>query len=1464
MHQAFAIATRTWFAETFSAPTPVQTLGWPHLTSGHHALLLAPTGSGKTLAAFLAALDQLSRRPQPEDDELEGVSVLYVSPLKALAYDVERNLRQPLVGMARVAERLDQPFTPISMAVRTGDTAQRDRRRMLKHPPDVLVTTPESLFLLLGSSARDNLKTVKTVIVDEIHAMAGTKRGVHLSLSLERLSELCDEDPQRIGLSATQRPLHRIASFLGGERRVEIVDTSEPPHIQLSIQVAVEDMNQPVSIGRALADSSTERVGSTYSTANKAKATSSPRVASVKPSIWPTIYPRILELIRSHTTTIVFTNSRLLCERLAKRLNEMAGEELVRAHHGSIARHQREAIEQLLKDGELPALVATSTLELGIDMGAVDLVIQIEAPYSVAGGLQRIGRAGHGVGELSEGVIFPKFKGDLLQSAVVAQAMLEGAIEETRVPKNCLDVLAQQLISACSGRTYAPDELFSLVRRAWPYADLPRSSFDGVLDMLTGHYPSDELADLRPRLSWDRTKDELSARKGAGMLALMNAGTIPDRGLYGVFLGTGGPRIGELDEEMVHESRRGDVIILGASSWRIEELLRDRVVVSPAPGEPGRLPFWHGDRPGRPLDLGRRTGAFVRELDTKPPGEAKQWLLEHTPLDELAAKNLLDYLAAQREAAGLLPTDRRIVVERFKDELGDWRICILSPFGSKVHAPWALALQSLLSARAGFDVSTTHSDDGIVLRLADTDELPEEAWLLPEPEEVEDLVVEQLAHSSVFAARFRENAGRALLIPRRGPQKRNPLWAQRVKAQQLQKVVERFPSFPIMLETYRECLSDVFDLDALRLLLGQIRSREVAVTFVQTRSPSPFARSLVFSYVEAFMYEGDSPLAERRAQALTLDRSLLRELLGQEALRELLDADAVAAVEAELAGVAENRQCRDLDHLHDLLRRVGDLSLMEAAARCERDPTTWLSDLAAQTRAIEVEVAGERRWIAAEDAGRYRDALEVALPQGLPPVFLQPVERPLISLFLRFARTHGPFHTPQLATRFALVAGAVQPLLQGLEAEGHLVYGEFRPGGSGAEWCHVDVLRRLKRRSLAKLRREVEAVDGATLARFLMSWHGIGGSRGGVGRLREALLQLEGLALPWSAVETEILPARVPDYRPAMLDQLVATGEWVWVGRAPFGSRDGRVCLLQRERAPMLLGDVPEEVPCDPIHTAILAHLASRGASFLAGLQGAVGAKIETLMPALWDLVWAGLVTNDGFLPLRSLRATRRARGGGARFAGGRWSLVEELRFRAVSATETAHARSATWLERYGVVSREVPGLEGVAGGFSSVYPVLRAMEEQGQARRGHFVEGLDGAQFALPGTVDRLRAQRHQLGGDRVLAALDPANPYGSVLSWGATAGVPKRAVGAKVVLVNGRAALWVDRGGKRFVTLDAFMEPELAERAVAAWVADFDRYKTLRVIKIDGEPAKSSRHATVFRALGFVEDFKGLIRVR
>ncbi len=1456
---SFSPPTRAWFGQSFAAPTRVQAQGWPRIAAGEHTLLLAPTGSGKTLAAFLWCIDRLVRQPERGP----GVKVLYVSPLKALVYDVERNLRAPILGITRTAELAGQPLVPPRVDVRTGDTTARDRRQQARDPGDILVTTPESLYLLLGSQARETLATVDTVIVDEVHALAPTKRGAHLSLSLERLAALCPRDPQRLGLSATARPLEEIARFLGGDRAVSIVDTSEAPNIDLRIVVPVPDMTRPAEGRPASATPTTT-------------PTTTPGGESLEHSIWPAVYPRLLELIAAHHTTIVFVNSRGLCERLAQRLNELTGGDLVRAHHGSVAHHQRKEIEEMLKAGQIRAIVATSSLELGIDMGTVDLVVLVESPGAVSRGLQRVGRAGHGVGQTSIGRLFPKHRGDLLESAVVARAMREGAIEPLRVPSNPLDVLAQQIVAMCSLETWTLVELERVIRRSACFAQVPRDAFVGVLDMLAGRYPSSAFAELRPRIVWNRDTDELSERRGSKMLSLVSGGTIPNRGTYGMFMGEGGPRVGELDEEMVNETTPGQNITLGSSTWRVETITRDRVIVSPAPGEPGRLPFWRGDGPGRPIELGRALGRFTHEVGARTREQAEPWLEAEYGLDAFAAQNLVRYVHEQREATGTLPTDRAITIERFRDELGDWRVCILSPLGARVHAPWALAMQTRLEAHFGFEVQALWSDDGIVLRLVEIEELPELEILLPSPDEVEEQVVLQLAHSSLFAGQFRENAARALLLPRQRPDQRQPLWAQRLKAQQLLAVAREFPAFPMIMETYRSCLQDVFDLPALVALMQAVQRREVRIDVVETPSPSPFARSLVFAYVAAYLYEGDAPLAERKAQALTLDRKLLRELLGQEELRELLDAAVIDTVEAELQGLAEGRQARHVDGLHDLLRRVGDLHEDELARRCTEPPTAWLDELVRSRRAVTLRIAGEPRWVALEDAGLYRDALGCLPPPGLPAVFLEPVPDALDVLIARFARTHGPFVISTVAARYALPPGQVSDVLRRLEARGVVLSGELLPGGRGREWCDNEVFRQIKRRTLAKLRGEIAPVEAAALARFLPAWHGIGEGRRGPARLEEVLAQLEGFAVSYAELEQAILPARVPDFSPRMLDELGATGWLVWVGRGALGKTDGRVALYRRERVGLLLAppQPPEGAVIDPLHAAILQRLEQRGACFMVELLDLGGdADRNALQEALWDLVWWGLVTNDTFAALRAhARPTVQrvgARGRASAGGGGRWSLVAGLRHGPVDETATAHARAVTLLERHGVVTREAAAFEELPGGFSAVYRVLKAMEEAGKLRRGYFVEQLGGAQFALPGAVDRLRALREHEGPELpvVLAALDPANPFGWLLPWPLRGedkggGGPRRVAGASVVLVGGQAVLYVDKGGKRLVTFPAADDPVRLATAARALlgVAARSRRRMLCVETIDGEPARSSRHGDVLRGADFRSDVRGL----
>ncbi|WP_018655106.1 ATP-dependent helicase [Actinomadura flavalba] len=1536
--ERFSPATRAWFTGAFAAPTAAQEGAWTSVAQGDNTLVVAPTGSGKTLAAFLWSIDRLAAEPVP-DDPKRRCRVLYVSPLKALAVDVQRNLRAPLTGIRQASRRLDLPEPDITVGIRSGDTPADERRRIATRPPDILITTPESLFLLLTAQARDALRGVETVIVDEVHAVAGTKRGAHLALSLERLDALLERPAQRIGLSATVRPVEEVAAFLGGPRPARAVQPPSEKVFDLDVVVPVEDMGE---------------VG----TFTDESGTADPR----QRSIWPHVEDRVLDLIEAHRSTLVFANSRRLAERLCGRLNELAFErasvareeggglerigpddveralgggspaqvmaqagaalgapaEIARAHHGSVSKEERASIEDALKQGRLPAVVATSSLELGIDMGAVDLVVQVESPPSVASGLQRVGRAGHQVGAVSKGVIFPKYRGDLVQTAVVAERMRGGAIEELRYPRNPLDVLAQQIVAMVALDEWTVDELETVVKRAAPYATLPRSALEATLDMLAGRYPSDEFGELRPRLVWDRVTGVLRDRPGAQRLAVTSGGTIPDRGLFGVFLvGEKSSRVGELDEEMVYESRVGDVFVLGASSWRIEDITPDRVLVSPAPGQPGKLPFWHGDSPGRPAELGRALGAFTRELAGLPAERARARVTA-AGLDDWAAGNLVSYLTEQREATGHLPDDRTLVVERFRDELGDWRLVVHSPLGARVHAPWALAIAGRLRERYGVDAQAMHADDGIVLRVPDMDEPPSLDVALFDADEIERVVVDELGGSALFAARFRECAARSLLLPRRRPDRRMPLWQQRQRAAQLLAVASRYPSFPIVLETMRECLQDVFDVPGLVQVMRDLAGRSMRMVEVETPQPSPYARSLLFHYVGAFMYEGDSPLAERRAQALALDSALLAELLGQADLRELLDPEVVADTESELQWLADDRRARDAEGAADLLRVVGPLTTAEAALRSTADPGPWLAELEAARRVIRVRVAGEERWAAIEDAGRLRDALGAPLPVGVPEAFLEPVDDPLGDLVSRFARTHGPFPATLAATRFGLGVAVVTEALRRLAGAGRVVAGEFLPisaveGPLSGEWCDAGVLRTLRRRSLARLRAEVEPSPPEALGRFLPMWHGVaGGSRlRGIDALVQAIEQLQGAAVPASALESLILPSRVAGYSPAMLDELTSAGEVLWAGQGGLPGGDGWISLYLADTAPLLLPE-PAEITLTPVHQTALDALNDGNALFFRTLSDRVNSAprptdAETtgsagdgrvadgeLVSALWDLVWAGLVTNDTLAPLRAAlgsgRPTHRARAGrrgrpvlpsrtGPPTAAGRWWLVPA---RETAPTPRSHALAEALLERYGIVIRGAVAAERTPGGFAGVYPVLRAFEDTGRCRRGYFVEGLGAAQFALPGAVDRLRALRpaapdpgaiwetapSRETGRRaiVLAATDPANPYGAALPWPprddetASGHKPGRKAGALVVLMDGHLTLYVERGGKTLLTWTD--DPTTLQPAVDALALSVREgaLGKLTVERADGTDINASPLAAALESAGFHPTPRGL----
>ncbi|MEU4214592.1 ATP-dependent helicase [Actinoplanes sp. NPDC026623] len=1507
MLEQFGLATREWFRAAFAAPTAAQTGAWRSIGAGRNALVVAPTGSGKTLAAFLWSIDRLAHEPAPADPR-RRCRVLYISPLKALAVDVERNLRAPLTGIRQASGRLGLPPPDITVGMRTGDTPADERRLFSRTPPDVLITTPESLFLLLTSAARDSLRGVETVIIDEVHAVAATKRGAHLALSLERLDALLGRPAQRVGLSATVRPIDETARFLVGAGDVEIVQPRSAKTIEVSVQVPVEDMTRLDELPDDQDD---------------------PGAGRHTPSIWPAVEERVLDLISAHRSTIVFTNSRRGAERLCARINELAldraepgaaapappasrppaqlmaqsGEAggappvVARAHHGSVSREERKQIEEALKSGRLPAVVATSSLELGIDMGAVDLVVQIEAPPSVSAGLQRIGRAGHQVGAVSRGVVFPKHRGDLVSCAVVAERMGEGAIEELRYPRNPLDVLAQQIVAMVALDAWQVDDLAALVRRAAPYAELPESALHAVLDMLSGRYPSTAFAELRPRLVWDRTTDELTGRPGAQRLAVTSGGTIPDRGMFGVFLAGSerASRVGELDEEMVYESRVGDVFLLGSTSWRIEDITPDRVLVSPAPGAPARMPFWKGDTQGRPVELGRAIGARLRAL-TRAGDPAAIGSLRASGLDEWAADNLVAYLREQREATRNLPDDRTIVVERFRDELGDWRMTVHCVLGARVNAPWSLAIARRLSERYGVDGQVLPSDDGIVVRLPDTAVEPPGAELVAfDPEEISQLIEESVGTSALFASRFRECAARSLLLPRRDPRRRQPLWQQRQRSAQLLDVAREFADFPVTLEAARECLQDVFDVPGLVGLMREIAGRKVRLVEVETPRPSPFARSLLFGYVGAFLYEGDAPLAERRAAALALDSTLLGELLGRVDLRELLDPAVVTETESQLQWLTSTRSPRDAEDVAELLRLLGDLSPAELVARgVDLD---WLDALV--RRAIRVRIAGEERWIGVEDAGRYRDALGVALPVGVAEAYLEPVADPLGDLVARYARTHAPFAAATCAARFGLGVFVVEQALKRLAATGRAVSGEFSPGGAGTEWCDAEVLRMLRRRSLAALRREIEPVPPRVLAAFLPRWHQIGGNARGVDALAASIEQLQGVAAPASAWERLLLPARVADFAPPLLDELCASGEVLWAGSGSIPGGDGWVTLAYADSAPLLLPPPDDELALTPLHQAVLAALGDAQALFFRDLSDRAGCTDDPgLAAVIWDLVWAGHLTNDTFAPLRGLlggSGAHRAKAAPARTRyrrpgrpampsrsgppamAGRWSRLPD---RDTDPTRRAAALADLLLERHGVVTRGAVMAEGVTGGFAAVYPVLGALEERGAARRGYFVEGLGAAQFAVPGAVDRLRAlaepaEPAKYAGTAavVLAATDPANPYGAALPWpervvdsGNGETVPAaghragRKAGALVVLVGGDLVLYVERGGK---TLLSFMDDAGALAAAGQALAGAVRSGALGAMSVeraDGESVHASPLRDALTAAGFRTTPRGL----
>ena len=1608
---SFSEPVRRWFADAFGAPTAVQAEAWQAIARGENALVIAPTGSGKTLAAFLWAIDTLmgekARVAEAGEKWVRGVRVLYVSPLKALGADVDRNLQGPLSAISELAAvesaRRGAKAPEIRTAMRTGDTPADERRKIARNPPDILITTPESLYLMLTSSAREALRTVETVIVDEVHALAGDKRGAHLSLSLERLDDLLEAPAQRIGLSATVRPRDEVARFLGGAHPVTVVATEAPPSLDLSVRVPVRDMTAvPAFGGFAGAGDGTRQRGAGPRRAPVENAWKSDRAlravmaegASPAPhpdsrlgssSIWPHIEAAILDEVLAHKSTIVFVNSRGLCEKLTARLNELYakrlgldaphsevagfwaaagsgdatafGDDAVRgvptgsdamrgapgasfrsdigsttalvtepavviakAHHGSVSKEKRLQVERELKAGELPCVVATSSLELGIDMGSIDLVLQVAAPLSVASGLQRVGRANHQVGGRSQGVIFPRTRVEVIDAAVMAEGMEAGAIESTRLVRNALDVLAQQTVATVA---MAPDGLpaddwLACVRRSACYADLGRRSFEGVLDMLAGRYGSGEVAEFAPRILWDRETGLLTPRPGSQRLAVTAAGTIPDRGMFSVVLPEGDARqgrrrVGELDEEMVMESRVGDIIALGTSTWRIKEIGADRVIVEAAPGRAARLPFWHGEAIGRPYETGRARGALVRALDG---GIARAAERDEAPinrseegamapalrdrltadgLDEDARRNLAALIEAQRACIGAVPTDRRLVVETCPDETGDMRVILHSPFGRRVHEPWALAVAHRVTTALGFDPQAVASDDGIVLRVpAAEDALPGSDLFRFDSDELESIVRERVGFTALFAARFRECAARALLMSPTAPGKRAPLWQQRLKGGQLLEAARREEDFPIVLEALRECLQDVFDLSALHKVMDGLASGSIKMSEVRTAAPSPFAAPLVFGYLGEHLYEGDLPHAERQASLLSVDPTLLGELLGTGAVEDMLDTEVVARTVAELQRTADGWKARGAEGVADLLRELGPLTVEEIAVRTEGgEVAVLLADLEAAHRAFSAVISGEKRWAAADDGPRLSAVLGI-----VAPLWAQregKLSRPLDGLAARFARTHGPFDSEEAACTLGVGVALAAESLERLAAEGRLV----RLGPD--RWADGAVLARLRSRSLARAREAVRPVPANAYVRFLLDRQDIARAGeptlAGIDGVAQVIAQFEGVALPMEQWEREVLPARVPDYRPAMLDELIAAGEVLWaastVGEAhpiSFFPTDSPLAPLPVDAQAGVAeasAAEPGELE-DPSLDAIVRHvLVAQGpltfralTDGAAQLAGPVARTDREVAEALQRLVWKGEATSDGLgfpragglaaaasasaaggqtpPPSRRRASSRRGRSlhsearRAARAAvvgrqvastafdaalAGRWSALAPS---GQSSTVQAVALVESLLDRYGVVTRDIALAAGVPGGLSTLYPVLRAMEEAGDLARGMFVEGMGPAQFAQRETVEALRASAQPADASApaslvALPADDPACLFGAGIPWpdvawdaageapaadsALVAARPSRREGALVVVADGAPVLWA---APRLKSLLAFSADEkLLEAAVAALVA-------------------------------------------
>lgn len=1379
----FHPAVFRWFSKTFHQPTPPQEMAWPVIARGEDVLLLAPTGWGKTLAAFLYALDWLIRQGV-EGEPPPGVAILYLSPLKALNNDIHHNLEAPLQGIREAADELNLSLPPLTRGLRTGDTSPSKRQSMLRHPPQILMTTPESLFLMLSSKAHEMLKQVKFVIVDEIHTLFPNKRGAHLALSLARLAYLVSSPIQRIGLSATLAPLDQVAAFLRGTgpgvSPVQILDAGNRKELDLKIRLSVEDL-----------------------------------ASLPEKTIWPSIYRLLLQLIQEVRTTLVFVNSRRLAERITVNLNHLAKKTVARTHHGSISREVRLEVEGLLRKGQLPCIVATSSLELGIDIGFIEQVIQVESPGEVARGLQRVGRAGHTLHQKSTGYLIPKSRTDLLESAVIFREMKKGRIEEVSSPQNPLDVLAQHLVAMTATRCWQLEEIYRLITWAYPFATLSRNDLEGVLAMLSGQYETRGYLDLKPRLFWDRKNNQVRSDPYGKRLAYTGGGTIPDRGYYRVQLGTGGPSLGELDEEFVYERRIGDTFLLGTSSWQIAEIKEDVVIVRPSQSGEGLVPFWRAEQKSRSFLLGRRVGEFLEECEGFFQGEKRGcpilWLKEECSLEEKGALALYRFLEDGRKALGALPTHRHLVVEEFFQGEGERRILLHSPYGSRFHLLLSLLFREEFKRELGFSVEALPSDDGLLFRFPAEAPFPGFPWGVV-LDHLEEKVAQQVSSTALFGMTFRHCAQRSLVLPKGDFSRRQALWLSRLKAKNLLDGVKKIPDFPLIKETYREILSDFFPLEEAQRVFQDIQAGEIICSHVERKVPSPFAVSHLFNFTAGFLYGDDTPLASESSDFGFTSKAL--KDLGGRSLPVPLNEKVIESVVQRIQGLSFKRVTPE-KVLHFLYRR-GDVLLPELSTLFpgrEEELENILSLLQEEGEVVSLLQGTKNFLMVPSRLPLYLGALPGSQVRGEHPLPL-PYREAFSQLIAQYARTHGPFTTQELVKRYNLPSHQVKKELSLLKEEGILEQGSFLPGEEEV-WCNRDLFQEIWQRSRGVRRRSIQPQTQKEYSKFLATWHGVGGGED----LATVLHRLQGLFLPAHLWEGVILPSRILTYSPHDLDSLLLSGQFSWQiqgTESSFGLVFTPVFPLLPGLFQDFLGKYIRSLPSVKKHLSWEARrvqdcLTEKGALTFPQLLMELSFPTPTLWQSLQELLFSGYITNDTLGPVRYLLQTspKSRRGSKGVLSSsvmatmGRWSLVTP------SQTEDVILQVWALLSRYGILSPVTVKKAGESWG--EISPILYQLEMVDILRQGYLVEGLGGMQFARPEVLSLLQQKRPQSSFCQVFSQEDPANPLPLFAK--------QKGAWDWQVLKGGEPLLWA-RGRELSIGTCEQIAPQLLQSAIQALI--------------------------------------------